>query len=263
MSQIYDILNRMITAMYKKIQEAAYARSVNGVAPDGQGNILLSASAVGAVAAECPYATQASMDDIKKAGSYWINPSVTLDAPYGLGGVLDVAGSPALQRYNLLGNRPAIIRFYNQGTWTSWRQISGEEGAWKVCKVCAQGPDSKGNVALTASDVGALPKSGGAMTGVLTAKGLVLTKGVDFGDSLPGTVTPGKLFFLRSGSGGSSEMAQYTGNYQVTPTSSGQTLETGQKFLADDITVQAIPFSSVENSAGGTTVTIGNENNLS
>lgn len=148
MSQIYDILNRMITAMYEKIQEAASVRSVNGAAPDGAGNVK-----------------------------------------------------------------------------------------------------------LTASDVGALPKTGGTMSGAVTTKGLILTGGVDYGDSLPGTVTAGKLFFLRSG--GSNDVQQYTGNYQVTPTSSGQTLGTSQKILTDDITVQAIPFSSVDNSAGGTTVTIG------
>lgn len=48
-----------------------------------------------------------------------------------------------------------------------------------------------------AADTSALSKSGGTMTGTLTAKGLVLTQGVDYGDSLPSTVTPGKLFFKK------------------------------------------------------------------
>lgn len=43
----------------------------------------------------------------------------------------------------------------------------------------------------------ALPKSGGTMTGTVTTKGIVLTAGVDYGDSLPATVTPGKLFFKK------------------------------------------------------------------
>lgn len=43
----------------------------------------------------------------------------------------------------------------------------------------------------------ALPKSGGTMTGAVTTKGIILTAGVDYGDSLPSTVTPGKLFFRK------------------------------------------------------------------
>lgn len=43
----------------------------------------------------------------------------------------------------------------------------------------------------------ALPKAGGTMTGALTVSGIVLKEGVDYGDKLPETVVPGKLFFLR------------------------------------------------------------------
>lgn len=42
-----------------------------------------------------------------------------------------------------------------------------------------------------------LPKAGGAMTGAVTFSGIVLKEGVDYGDTLPETVIPGKLFFLR------------------------------------------------------------------
>lgn len=43
-----------------------------------------------------------------------------------------------------------------------------------------------------------LPLGGGSMTGPVTAKGIVLTSGVDYGDTLPsGTQTTGKLFFLK------------------------------------------------------------------
>lgn len=63
--------------------------------------------------------------------------------------------------------------------------------------------DSSGNVvAATAGTDYATPsavlaKSGGTMTGAITTKGIVLTSGVDYGDSLPSTVTAGKLFFVR------------------------------------------------------------------
>lgn len=63
--------------------------------------------------------------------------------------------------------------------------------------------NSSGNVvAATAGTDYATPstvlaKSGGTMTGAITTKGIVLTSGVDYGDSLPSTVTAGKLFFVR------------------------------------------------------------------
>lgn len=41
----------------------------------------------------------------------------------------------------------------------------------------------------------ALLKSGGTMTGAITTKGIVLTNGVDYGESLPAPGTPGRLFF--------------------------------------------------------------------
>ena len=44
--------------------------------------------------------------------------------------------------------------------------------------------------------VNALPKSGGAMTGVLTTKGIKLTSGTDYGNKLPTSPAVGQLFFL-------------------------------------------------------------------
>ena len=51
----------------------------------------------------------------------------------------------------------------------------------------------------------------------------------------------------------------YTGSYVVTPTIDLQNLPTGQKFLKYDMTVKAIPYYDVGNSAGGSTVYIGKE----
>ncbi len=47
----------------------------------------------------------------------------------------------------------------------------------------------------TASQVGAVPTSGGEMTGTLTTKGIILTSGIDYGDTLPESGTIGQLFF--------------------------------------------------------------------
>lgn len=50
----------------------------------------------------------------------------------------------------------------------------------------------------------------------------------------------------------------YQGAYVVTPhTQNAYTLETAQKLMDADIHVQKIPFAEVSNTAGGTTVTIG------
>lgn len=42
-----------------------------------------------------------------------------------------------------------------------------------------------------------LSTTGGTMTGALNTSGIILKQGVDYGDSLPSTVTSGKLFFKR------------------------------------------------------------------
>ena len=42
-----------------------------------------------------------------------------------------------------------------------------------------------------------LPKSGGTMTGAITTKGIVLTEGTDYGNSLPSSAPKGKLFFCK------------------------------------------------------------------
>lgn len=43
-----------------------------------------------------------------------------------------------------------------------------------------------------------LLKTGGKMSGSLTVSGLILTKNVDYGDTLPAAGTPGRVFFVRA-----------------------------------------------------------------
>lgn len=50
----------------------------------------------------------------------------------------------------------------------------------------------------------------------------------------------------------------YTGNYEVTPKTETQTLETKDRFMVDDVTVKSIPYFEMDNNKG-TTVFIGNE----
>ena len=49
----------------------------------------------------------------------------------------------------------------------------------------------------------------------------------------------------------------YNGEYEVTPKSIEQSLKTKSKFMSDDVSVHAIPYFEVGNTAGGATVYIG------
>lgn len=54
---------------------------------------------------------------------------------------------------------------------------------------------------------------------------------------------------------------KYEGDYEVTPTVDGVTLNTKHKYLTDDIKVRAIPYFEVSNLSGGNTVFIADEIN--
>lgn len=49
----------------------------------------------------------------------------------------------------------------------------------------------------------------------------------------------------------------YSGDYEVIPKVREQILETAKKTMKEDMKVLAIPFSIVDNTAGGQTITIG------
>lgn len=52
----------------------------------------------------------------------------------------------------------------------------------------------------------------------------------------------------------------YDGLYDITPkTDEAQTLQTAQKYLTQNVKVGKIPYFDVSNTAGGSTVYIGNE----
>ena len=48
----------------------------------------------------------------------------------------------------------------------------------------------------------------------------------------------------------------YDGAYDVTPKTEAQTLATKDRRMVEDVTVQAIPYAEVKNTARGVTVTI-------
>ena len=49
----------------------------------------------------------------------------------------------------------------------------------------------------------------------------------------------------------------YTGDYEITPTVDGQVLETANKTMVEDVTINPIPYEEVTNLSGGKTATIG------
>lgn len=87
-----------------------------------------------------------------------------------------------------------------------------------------------------------------ALQGVVAAK-----------QTLIGAVTGKQQLSASVNVGGTIRPESYKGEYEVTPTTSAQILETSQKFLEDDVTVKEIPYAEVTNLANGITVTIGSE----
>lgn len=55
------------------------------------------------------------------------------------------------------------------------------------------------------------------------------------------------------------KVAFYDGEYEVTPTTTAQTLKTAQRFLDKDVEIKEIPYAETSNNAGGETVYIGKE----
>lgn len=49
----------------------------------------------------------------------------------------------------------------------------------------------------------------------------------------------------------------YTGVYEITPTTEEQTLETRRRVMAENVTVHEIPYYETTNESGGYTVIIG------
>ncbi|MGM9763498.1 MAG: hypothetical protein ACI3ZQ_05725 [Candidatus Cryptobacteroides sp.] len=59
------------------------------------------------------------------------------------------------------------------------------------------------------------------------------------------------------------ELPKYTGEYSVTPSAdSAQTLETAQKYMGGNVTVEKIPYYEMDNPSGGTTIYIGSDGEI-
>lgn len=69
----------------------------------------------------------------------------------------------------------------------------------------------------------------------------------------------GKVLMVVDGAWAAESLDVFSGEYEITPTVEGTTLETAQKLMSDDLKVNAIPFFEVENTSGGNTVYIADE----
>ncbi|MGN1409713.1 MAG: hypothetical protein ACI4XJ_06010 [Eubacteriales bacterium] len=59
------------------------------------------------------------------------------------------------------------------------------------------------------------------------------------------------------------DLPKYTGEYSVTPSAeSTQTLETAQKYMGGNVTVEKIPYYEMDNPSGGTTIYIGSDGEI-
>ncbi len=74
---------------------------------------------------------------------------------------------------------------------STWTPTAADVGAVPTSRT-VNGKALSEDIKLTASDVGALPQSGGTLTGPL-----ILTEGVHYGDTLPEPGTPGRIFFKK------------------------------------------------------------------
>lgn len=87
---------------------------------------------------------------------------------------------------------------------------------------------------------------GASLTGSISADG-VLSAHITCEGSLFGTMSKPVGY------------VDYTGDYEVTPKVSAQTMNTKDKHMTQDVTIKAIPYFDVSNLAGGSTVYIGSE----
>ncbi|BDE87010.1 hypothetical protein CE91St42_14680 [Oscillospiraceae bacterium] len=77
--------------------------------------------------------------------------------------------------------------------------------------------------------------------------------------TLPGKLSSGVQLTGRLSAASSHSYPPYTGDYEVTPKTTPQTLETAGKVLAKDIAVNAIPYFETSNEQDGWTVYIAEE----
>lgn len=66
----------------------------------------------------------------------------------------------------------------------------------------------------------------------------------------------GEVISVPTGGINPEEIPKYTGDYEVTPKVSKQTLHTAQKMMLDDVTINKIPYYETTNNSGGHTVYI-------
>ena len=83
----------------------------------------------------------------------------------------------------------------------------------------------------------------------------------DDGSDLPAVTEAdeGKILRVVDGEWAADKLDEYHGAYVITPGASTTVLNTSKKMMGSNLIIEQIPYAEVENTAGGTTVTIGSE----
>lgn len=117
------------------------------------------------------------------------NPHNVTAAQVGLGNVPNKATNDLQPTYTQASTLTAL---------TSSEKLSVAFGkiAKAVYELIAHLSNKSNPHKVTASQAGAVPTTGGVMTGALTTKGIILTEGIDYGNTLPTNGTEGQIFFL-------------------------------------------------------------------
>lgn len=109
-----------------------------------------------------------------------------------------------------------------------------------------------------------IPKDESSNEVTIASREWVKAQGYGSGSGTGGTELPsiteaddGKVLTAEGGAWVAKALPTYSGDYEVVPATTLQTLDTGGKLMQEDVTVAAIPYQETSNLAGGTTVNIG------
>lgn len=80
---------------------------------------------------------------------------------------------------------------------------------------------------------------------------------VEIMQMMPGAVAVRQQPWSVDAHSGGVAIEAFDGPYEVIPSANAQTLPTAKRRMTDDVTINAIPYLSVSNPAGGRTITIG------
>ena len=206
--------------------------------------------------------TRAQIDPCTNSGA--ITPALTI--PWYLRGKMGGLKVGDCVAYSLFDDATGVILARLDGEWdgtidydtTTTGDVVNEKTELTMGHFTGTGgmTVSGGSGGASASIEGSLEVSGGDITAdSISLKGHThncphggSTSSANGGSGGGGGDDPGGGFVL-----------YYDGEYEVTPATTAQTLETAQRFLEENVEIKEIPYAETSNEAGGETAYIGRE----